>query len=268
VNQDLAAALPLISEGQLSVEGRLVDASNATFYCAVSLDGTEAACVYKPVRGERPLWDFPGGSLARREVATYALSVATGWNLVPPTVFRDGPFGAGMCQLWIEHDLDRRAVDIVPCDEVPDGWHVVLDAVDAEGDEVSLVHSDELALRRLALFDVLVNNADRKGGHVLYGPSGGSLGGLFGVDHGLCFHVDDKLRTVLWGWAGQPIDEESLDTLAKLDAELDGALGQRLGELIEADEIAALRRRLAGLRRSASYPLPGDGWPAIPWPVF
>lgn len=268
MSPDPTAALPLLCDGRLSVEGRLVDASNATFYCAVSLDGTDAACVYKPIRGERPLWDFPGGSLAQREVATYALSVATGWDLVPPTVFREGPFGAGMCQLWIEHDQDERAIDIVPFGEIPEGWYRVLDAVDAEGDEVSLVHSGDPALRRLALFDVLVNNADRKGGHVLYGDLHGTGRTLFGVDHGLCFHVDDKLRTVLWGWAGEPIDDESLDTLAKLDTELDGELGDRLAELIDADEIAALRRRLIGLRSSATFPLPGDGWPAIPWPVF
>lgn len=263
MNQELAS-LPLITEGTLTVEGRLVDASNATFYCAVSLDGVDAACVYKPVRGERPLWDFPGGSLAQREVATYTLSEATGWHLVPPTVFRDGPFGAGMVQLWIEHDPEHNAVDIVPYGEEPEGWHRVLEAVDGDGADVSLVHSDDPALRQLSLFDVLANNADRKGGHILCGAENT----LYGVDHGLCFHVDDKLRTVLWGWVGTSLDEETLDVLAKLDTDLDGTLGNRLSELIDVDELAALRHRLMVLRTTKAFPMPGEGWPSIPWPVF
>ena len=258
-------ALRLVAEGTLNVEGRLVDASNATFYCSVELDGEAGGVVYKPVRGERPLRDFPAGSLARREVATYQLSVASGWNLVPPTLLREGPFGEGMCQLWIDHDPDHGMVDVVPREDVPSGWRRVLDAYDGGGDEIALVHADDPALRRLALFDAITNNADRKGGHVLIAADDQAL---FGVDHGLTFHTDPKLRTVLWGWAGEPIDAEDLETLAKLQSDLSGALGESLCELIDLDEIAALAERIGRLRRSRVYPEPGDGWPSIPWPVF
>ena len=172
-------ALRLLAEGELSVEGRLVDASNATFYCAVELDGIAAACVYKPRAGERPLWDFPDGTLARREVAAYAVSEATGWVIVPPTVMRDGPFGVGMLQLWIDVD----------------------DSVDL----VALARSDDPRLRRMAVFDAVVNNADRKGGHLLPTVDGQ----LYGVDHGVTFSVEDKLRTLLWQWRGRPLTDET-----------------------------------------------------------
>ncbi|HVF19363.1 MAG TPA: SCO1664 family protein, partial [Mycobacteriales bacterium] len=128
----------MLRDGEITVEARLVDASNATLYCAVEDADLRAACVYKPIQGERPLWDFPDGTLAHREVAAYLVSVATGWDVVPPTVLRDGPFGAGMVQLWID--------------------------VDESVDLGALVHSDHDALRRMALFDAVVNNADRKGG--------------------------------------------------------------------------------------------------------
>jgi uncharacterized repeat protein (TIGR03843 family) len=258
-------ALRLVAEGTLEVEGRLVDASNATFYCDVSLEGLSGACVYKPVRGERPLRDFPSGSLARREVATYLLSAATGWDLVPPTLLRDGPFGEGMCQLWIEHDTSAGLVDVVPRTDVPAGWRRVLEAYDGDGDEIALVHADDEALRRLALFDVIANNADRKGGHVLVAEADKSL---FGVDHGLTFHVDHKLRTVLWGWAGEPIGAEAHEVLEKLQVGLSGGLGESLAELIDLEEIAALSSRIGRLRREGCFPEPGEGWPSIPWPVF
>nr|WP_211310864.1 SCO1664 family protein [Thermasporomyces composti] len=259
-----ADALSLLREGRLEVEGRLVSASNATFYCSVSLDGQTAAGVYKPVRGERPLWDFPHGSLARRELATYLVSEASGWHLVPPTVLRDGPFGEGMVQLWIDHDPDKGVVDVVPRHQVPEGWRRVLEAYDAEGEEVSLIHLDDDRLRRLALFDIVVNNADRKGGHVLLASDGRVLG----VDHGLCFHEDDKLRTVLWGWAGEPIPDEHLDVVRRLGCELEGELGRTLSELLRPEEITAFRARMERILAVKRFPEPGEGWPAIPWPVF
>lgn len=262
---DAAGALQLISRGKLGVEGRLVDASNATFYCTVSLDGLDGACVYKPIRGERPLRDFPSHTLARREVATYRLSVAIGWDLVPPTVLRDGPFGPGMCQLWIEHDPTTSMVDIVPRNAVPAGWRRVLDAYDGDGDEISLVHADDPELRRLAVFDLITNNADRKGGHVLVAAADRSV---FGVDHGLTFHVEHKLRTVLWGWAGEPLGAEALEMLARLERDLGGPLRSELGELIDPDELDALTARIERLRRAAQFPGPGESWPSVPWPVF
>ncbi len=173
------AALDLLASGKLEIEGRLVDASNATLYCTIRTNGRnpktakargsggQVACVYKPIAGERPLWDFPMGTLAGREVAAYAVSRAAGWDVVPPTVMRDGPFGPGMCQLWIESD---ETVDVI-----------------------ALARShDNAALRCMAVFDAVVNNADRKIGHLLPDRDGN----LFGCDHGVCFSEDYKLRTV------------------------------------------------------------------------
>ena len=175
----------------------MLPASNATF--VGEIDGVRV--VYKPVAGERPLWDFPHGTLAGREVASYAVSEALGWNVVPPTVLGDGPHGPGMVQLWRDEDEDQSPVDIVGEGDLPEGFRHVFDGLDAHDQPVSLVHEDSAALRRMALFDVVVNNADRKGGHVL--PM--ADGHRFGVDHGLTFHVEHKLRTVLWGWAGEPL---------------------------------------------------------------
>ncbi|GAA2756891.1 SCO1664 family protein [Actinopolymorpha rutila] len=262
--EDSVDVLELLREGRLNVEGRLVQASNATFYCSIELDGVTAAGVYKPVRGERPLWDFPHGSLARREAATYLLSVASGWDLVPPTILRDGPFGEGMVQLWIDHDPEDGLIDVVPRRQVPPGWLTVLDAFDADGDEVSLVHADDERLRRLAVFDTVVNNADRKGGHILVGEDDR----VRGVDHGLCFHEDDKLRTVLWGWAGDPLPDDYLAVLERLDSDLDARVGEALAMLLEPAEIVALRFRLTGLLASRTFREPGEGWPSVPWPVF
>ena len=263
---DLADALALLGDGEITVEGRLADASNATLYCTVARDGISAACVYKPVAGERPLWDFPEGTLAAREVAAYLVSEATGWHLVPPTVLRDGPFGVGMCQLWIEADDTRGLVDVVPRGRVPEGWLPVLDALGGGGRPVTLAHADFGSLRRMAALDVVINNADRKGGHVL--PT--SDGGLYGVDHGVCFNDEDKLRTVLWGWAGGRIDDETLEVLQRLADDLHGddGLGGRLGELLSRRELHRTRQRIRRLLREAAYPYPVEGWPAIPWPPF
>lgn len=277
--------LALLREGELTLDGRLTVASNLTLVGEVTLGDERLRCVYKPITGESPLWDFPDGSLAGREVAAYELSAAAGWDVVPPTVLRaDGPMGSGMCQAWIDQPDDVRAwVDVVGVDDVPDGWLPILEAIDGDGAPVVLVHADDPLLRRLALFDVVVNNADRKGGHVLTReqPDAGVIGGVdaagaagvvdvvgvVGVDHGVSFHTDPKLRTVLWGWAGDQLNAGELGRLDALRSALGGALGEGLGELISADEVEATMRRVDELATSGRMPVPTGRMP-VPWPLF
>ena len=264
--------LELLRRGTLEVAGAIVDASNATLYAHLSLDGVTRACVYKPVAGERPLWDFPRETLGRREVAAYELSEAGGWAVVPPTVFREGPFGAGSVQLWVDPDPDDPAaaepgaglVDVVPAGAVPDGWLRVLDAYGGDGQPVSLVHADDDTLLSMAVFDVVVNNADRKGGHVLRGAGGR----VQGIDHGLVLHDEPKLRTVLWGWAGAEVTGCALERVARCAEALDGELGRVLAGLVSAPEVAALRARVGRLLRRPVLPGPRRQGPAIPWPPF
>ncbi|MDQ4105170.1 MAG: SCO1664 family protein [Actinomycetota bacterium] len=258
------AALPLLHHGRIDVTGRIVDASNATLLCTVHCDGVSADCVYKPIRGERPLWDFPDGTLAGREVASWLLSEATGWSLVPPTVLRSGPLGPGMVQLWVDTEHEHGLVDVVALDAVPRGWRTVLRAHDRYGDPALLVHADTAAMRQLAVLDVLLNNADRKGGHVLAGLDGG----VYGVDHGICLHREDKLRTVLWGFLGEPLAAAVLDVLRRVRAELDGALGAALTEHLTRAEVQAVRERTDRLLFTETFPAPNGNWPAIPWPAF
>ncbi|HEX6870647.1 MAG TPA: SCO1664 family protein [Micromonosporaceae bacterium] len=253
----------LLTDGEIELEGRLVDASNTTLRGFVRLGELTARCVYKPVRGERPLWDFPDGTLAGREVAAYLLCEASGWNLVPPTVLRDGPLGEGACQLWLDEPEDAPPlVGFVPADNLPPGWLSVASARDEAGAAYLLAHADDTGLARMALFDAVVNNADRKGGHVLHLGDGR----LYGVDHGVCFHVEDKLRTVLWGFVGRPLPAPEAQVLAGLATELRGALGQRLAELISAEEVEAAAARVDRLLAQGCFPDPVPGWPAVPWP--
>lgn len=234
-------ATELLANGKLEVQGRLIEASNATLYCTVRLDGAEAACVYKPVAGERPLWDFPPGTLAGREVAAYAVSQAAGWDVVPPTVYRDGPFGPGMCQLWIDAD---DTVDLIALSR--DTGH--------------------RQLRDMAVFDAVVNNADRKIGHLL--PTGD--GHLYGCDHGVCFSEEYKLRTVLWQWRGKPLTAQAIEALrrvrAAFDGGRDGGLGAELGKFLSREEIHATVRRVEMLLKHRVHPYPSEEWPAVPWP--
>ena len=242
------AAHDLLTDGKLEVEGRLVDASNATLYCTIKITGRpqkkqkvptrEIACVYKPIAGERPLWDFPAGTLAGREVAAYVVSRAAGWDVVPPTVMRDGPFGPGMCQLWIDHD---PGVDLIALSR----------------------RTDHPGLRDMAVFDAVVNNADRKIGHLLPVPGGH----LYGCDHGVCFAEDYKLRTVLWQWRGKGLPRRSVEALRRLNAELTGgSLGAELSGLLAASEIDATRIRVETLLKHRVHPYPPEDWPAVPWP--
>ncbi|MCX4802591.1 SCO1664 family protein [Streptomyces sp. NBC_01214] len=260
----------LLAQGELTVIGRIRDASNAVLLCSVTYGGVSADCVYKPVKGERPLWDFPDGNLARREVAAYLISEATGWGLVPATVLRDGPYGEGMVQRWIDAEQpDEDAplgalLGLVDGEEAGEGWKAVALAEVGEGRTALLVHADDERLRRLAVLDAVINNGDRKGGHLLPAPDGR----LYGIDHGVTFHAEDKLRTLLWGWAGEPLTDEARAVLAALAGALaDGApLATRLAELITPVELAAVRDRVEHLLRTGIHPQPSGQWPSIPWP--
>ncbi len=233
------AALRLLELGALEIQGRILSASNATFVGTVRQGDLAAECVYKPVRGERPLEDFPDRTLARRERAAFLVSESSGWSVVPPTVLRrDGPFGAGMAQLWI--DIDESA----------DVW--------------AMVGQPDERLRRIALFDVVVNNADRKGGHLL--PT--ADGHVYGVDHGICFAVEPKLRTVLWDWRGMPIAPVELDVLRRLRVALDGPLCEALLRLLTEGEVRATVARLERLLATGRFPEPDPYRMVVPWPPF
>jgi uncharacterized repeat protein (TIGR03843 family) len=231
-------ALVLLANGEITIEGRLLDASNASLYCGISLDGVQAACVYKPIAGERPLWDFPDGTLAEREVAAYEVSAATGWLVVPPTLYREeGPLGPGMVQLWIDTDED---IDLIRL----------------------LRGRSSMQLRRISVFDAVINNADRKGGHLLPVRSGH----IYGIDHGISFHSDPKLRTLLWQWAGNSLDDEAIECLSALRADLEGPLAARLHELLTTREVRRTVRRVDQLLGSGRHPKPPEDRHAIPWP--
>ncbi len=262
----------VLRRGELTVLGRIRSASNATFLCEASRGQRTVHCVYKPIRGEQPLWDFPDGTLADREVGAYLVSERLGWNMVPYTIIRDGPAGSGMLQRWVHQPGDTDdsdpppgpdLVDLFPAGKLPAGYLPVLRARDYAGDEVVLMHADDVRLRRMAVFDVLVNNADRKGGHILRALDGQ----VYGVDHGVCLHVEDKLRTVLWGWAGKPIDDDTLEVVSGLVDALSGPFADALTRHLTSQEIAALRRRARGLLANPVMPTPDRHRP-IPWPAF
>lgn len=247
--------------GELELTGRITTASNATFLGAIG----KVPVVYKPIKGEKPLWDFPHGTLAHREVAAYRVSEALGWNLVPTSWLRAGPFGEGMVQLWQEPDPAQRPVDLLPSDQLPQtGYKTVLDGEDGNGQAVSLIHEDTTQLRKMAVFDVLINNADRKGDHILAMPDGHR----FGVDHGISFHQEHKLRTVLWGWIGQTLNDEERAGIDRLQQALDTELGQQLAELLTTAECAALVQRCTRLSQEQIFPAPAGLMPAVPWPLF
>lgn len=262
----------VVRRGELTVIGRIRSASNATFLCEAHFGERQAHCVYKPIAGEAPLWDFPDGTLAGRELGAYLISTALGWNIVPYTIIRDGPAGRGMLQLWVDQPGDEVGdepesgpdlVDLLPAGQIPPGYLAVLHAYDYAGDEVTLVHADDIRLRRMAVFDVLINNADRKGGHILCGTDGH----VYGVDHGVSLHTEDKLRTVLWGWAGKPVDDDTVDAVARLRDALYGDLGDELCAHITSRELDALHARTVALLNNPVMPTPDRRRP-IPWPAF
>jgi hypothetical protein len=228
-----------LRDGELEIVGRLIGSSNNAMVARVG--GTDLLAVWKPTRGERPLFDFPVGTLTRREVAAYLVSEAMGWRIVPPTLLRQGPHGEGMIQEWIE--------------------------VDPEVDVVGLVLAGDERLRRIALFDAVVNNTDRKGGHLL--PIHG--GHIHAVDHGVTFSVLPKLRTLLWAWEDEPFDEAERAALRRLSGALgkgDAPLDAALRDLLAGPEVDATRRRVEALLASGVFPGPNPDWPAIPWPPF
>jgi uncharacterized repeat protein (TIGR03843 family) len=230
-------ARAFLAEGDLELLGRIPWASNATLLARVRHRELEGLAVYKPVRGERPLWDFPPGTLYRREVAAYLVSEQLGWRLVPPTLVREGPLGVGSLQLYVDADAEVTAFE--------------------------LLAAGNAALPRIAAFDVVTNNADRKAGHCLMGEDER----VWAIDHGVCFHAEPKLRTVLWDLAGHPLEAADVADLEALAAAAaGGGLAERLAELLAADEIAAVAERSLGLAGAGRLPAPGSGR-AYPWPL-
>jgi len=263
----------VLRNGDIEVDARMLDASNVTLVGTASRDGVTVSCVYKPTSGERPLWDFPRGTLARREVATYEVSHVSGWDAVPPTVWRDeGPVGAGMCQLWIENDPKdaESLVDLFAPEDVPVGWYPVVTGSGHDGRPIVLAHADDRRLANLAVLDAMVNNADRKGGHLLVDATDH----VYAIDHGLCFHEDTKLRTVLWGWSGSAFSDDQLAVLHRMRDELVGGpaavtgLRNSLESLLSESELNNTLERVETLVAGGHYPTPSDEWPALPWPVF
>ncbi len=227
-----------LREGELTVTGRLIDASNATLLANCIVGDESIKCIYKPIAGERPLWDFQDGNLASREYAAFLISELMQLHIVPTTILRDGPYGMGMVQEWIE--------------------------IDTSIDLAEYFRQDHAQLRALALFDAVINNTDRKIGHLLPREDGK----LYGCDHGVTFHEENKLRTVLWQWAGQDLSVDELNSLTELMLKLDSDQGEIFNTLLTTDEIAALRSRITNLMDQKSFPMPSPEWPAIPWPAF
>jgi hypothetical protein len=235
---DPSVALGLLRDGELEVLGRIPWASNATLLASVCRDELRGMAIYKPRRGEQPLWDFPNGTLYRREVAAYLVSEALGWGLVPPTVVRRGPFGIGSAQLYVEADAQLTAFE--------------------------LVEVGNPAMPLVAAFDVVVNNADRKGGHCLAETPDGHV---WAIDHGVCFHVEPKLRTVLWDFAGQALGPAVVADLEELASTVrGGSLGRELRGLLDPDEIEAIATRASGLALAGCLPPPRGRRP-YPWPL-
>jgi len=237
------------------VIGQMVNASNSTLV----VESEDGRFIYKPRSGERPLWDFPDHTLHLRERAAFVASQMLGWDVVPDTEIKEGPYGIGSFQKWI--DAEPTTVDIFPPNTVPDGWLTIVTGIDEEGNQVTLAHEDSSRLKQIAVFDALINNADRKAGHLLTDHAGMT----YGIDHGVTFNAEDKLRTVLWGWIGQDISEEQVADLKSFQNKV---AGSELEELLDESEIEALHQRIEDLIAGPVMPSPSPHWPAVPWPVF
>ena len=232
---DIDETIRHLQNAILTVTGRLVDASNATLYANASFEGSDIACIYKPIAGERPLWDFQDGNLAQREYASFVLSDKLELNIVPPTILRDGPYGLGMVQTWID--------------------------IDTNIDLMTYFQKDDPQLRQLALFDAILNNTDRKIGHLLPTVDGH----LYACDHGVTFHEEDKLRTVLWQWAGENLNDDEMSLLQKATSILSSNVFE---ELLTENEIKAAINRINRIVQDGRFPEPSEDWPAVPWPPF
>jgi uncharacterized repeat protein (TIGR03843 family) len=230
----VGTAVDVLARGALTVKGRLPWSSNATFLVEAELDGATALGVYKPERGERPLWDFPRG-LYRRELAAWHLSQALGWGLVPPTLERDGPHGPGSVQLFVPADFEQHYFTL----------------------REDTRHHDRL--RRICAFDLIANNADRKSGHCLLGEDGA----IYAIDNGLCFHVEPKLRTVIWEFGGEPLPPALLEDLERFAA---APLPRALAALLAEDERRVLRKRVRALLSAGRFPSETGGH-GYPWPL-
>lgn len=268
-----AEAVEILTLARLEPVGVLTAASNLTLLVELHdeegrLTGHRA--VYKPSRGERPLADFPHGTLAAREVASYLVSAAAGLDLVPPTVLRDGPLGPGSVQWWVDQTPERLAdpagglVEILPVSALDGRWLPVVDARTEEGERVVVAHADDPQLRLMAVLDVVLNNADRKAAHLTLDP----LGRLRGFDHGLCLHVQDKLRTVLWGWAAAPLVAPEVAALGQLSDALTAPGRAELEPLLHPRELEALGARVAGLLSTGAFPEPPEDRYPLPWPLW
>ncbi|GAA2040582.1 SCO1664 family protein [Terrabacter terrae] len=252
--------------GEIEVLGRVAESSNLAVIARVSTL-PDAHVIYKPIRGERPLWDFPDGTLAGREVAAHVVSELGGWDVVPPTVLRDGPLGPGSVQLWIGDPFDPVAsdvvVDLVPEGQTPEGWHEVLDGETPGGRAVTVVHSGADDVRSLAVLDAALNNSDRKGSHCLRDRDGR----LWAIDHGVTFSPTPKLRTVLWGWAGECLTGADRARLERLRSALADDMDRaRLLELLPEPDVEALALRVQRLLERGVHPYPSHDWPSVPWP--
>ncbi len=252
--------------GDLEVLGRVTDSSNLAILARL-VERPDVHVIYKPVQGERPLWDFPDGTLAGREVAAHVVSELGGWHVVPQTVMRDGPLGPGSVQRWIGDPFapspDDSVVDLVPVGAAPPGWHAVFEGETPTGAAVTVAHSGRDDVRSLAVLDAVINNSDRKGSHCLRDADGR----LWAIDHGVTFSPTPKLRTVLWGWAGKRLRESDLEMLEMLRTALEQDDNAELLEgLLPAADVVALHRRVNRLLRDRRHPRPSPDWPAVPWP--
>lgn len=259
------AVLAALAHEELAVEGRILVSSNAALLVRVPIGDDTAYAIYKPVVRERPLWDYPDGTLAGRERAAYLISELGGWGVVPPTVLRDsGPLGPGSVQFWVEGS-PSSVVDVVPPGQVPPGWREVFDGTDQHGGHVTLVHAGDPATRRVAVLDVVLNTSDRKGTHLIRNTGSDHV---WGVDHGVSLSVEPKLRTVLWGFMGEPLTDDELAPVRRLRRVLEHSASDELAEHLTQDELAALAERVDVLLENPVFPEPSDDWPAVPWPAL